>query len=154
LNQNTQAIAATIQALEVQRMTLNTLQGMNLSMGDLAQSLKIKPEAWPNAAAAFTAKPHTAQATAPKPAAKTKKTAKAAGPSAAPAVDPMQWWGALTQQFQDIAQKTMSDMQQQAKAAGMDGAAVPNTPNTPKAAAKSAPAAKTPARKRRSSPRA
>jgi hypothetical protein len=151
LNQNTQAIAATIQALEVQRMTLNTLKGMNLSMGDLAQSLKIKPEAWPNAAAAFTAKPSTAQAAAPKPAAKAKKAAKAAGPSAAPAVDPMQWWGALTQQFQDIAQKTMSDMQQQAKAAGMDGAAVAQPP---KAAAKSVPAAKTAARKRRASPRA
>ena len=47
LNQNTQAIAATIQALEVQRMTLNTLKGMNLSMGDLAQSLKISPRPGP-----------------------------------------------------------------------------------------------------------
>ena len=35
LNQNTQAIAATIQALEVQRMTLTTLKSMNVSMADL-----------------------------------------------------------------------------------------------------------------------
>ena len=63
LNQNTQAIAATIQALEVQRMTLKTLQDMNLSMGDLAQSLKIKPSAWPAAASAFAA--NTATASAP-----------------------------------------------------------------------------------------
>ncbi|NBY05229.1 MAG: hypothetical protein EBQ82_07555 [Betaproteobacteria bacterium] len=151
LNQNTQAIAATIQALEVQRMTLNTLQGMNLSMGDLAQSLKIKPDAWPNAAAAFTAKSGTASPSAPKPATKAKRTAKAAGASAAPGVDPMLWWGALTQQFQDIAQKTMSDMQQQAKAAGMDGAGLVHP--SP-AAANAAPAHQTATRKRRVSPRA
>ncbi|MEG1736136.1 MAG: hypothetical protein RR283_13860, partial [Comamonas sp.] len=38
LEQNGKALSATIQALEVQRMTLSTLQGMNVSMGDLAKS--------------------------------------------------------------------------------------------------------------------
>src|SRR5262245_41077892 len=42
LEQNGRALAATIQALEVQKMTLATLQGMNFSMGELAGALKVK----------------------------------------------------------------------------------------------------------------
>ena len=42
LEQNARMLAATIQALEVQRMTLSTLKTMNVQMGDLAESLKIK----------------------------------------------------------------------------------------------------------------
>ncbi len=38
LEQNGRALAATIQALEVQRMTLSTLKGMNVSMSELAKS--------------------------------------------------------------------------------------------------------------------
>ena len=59
LEQNTQAVAATIQALEVQRMTLSALQGMNVSMNDLAESLKVKPAAAPaqESEAAATGKP-------------------------------------------------------------------------------------------------
>ena len=38
LDQNLHALKATIQALEVQRMTLSTLQGMNLRMEDLAKA--------------------------------------------------------------------------------------------------------------------
>src|SRR6185436_3981763 len=43
LDQNSKALGATIQALEVQKMTLATLQGMNFSMGELANALKLKP---------------------------------------------------------------------------------------------------------------
>ena len=43
LEQNARMLAATIQALEVQRMTLSTLKSMNVQMGDLTESLKIKP---------------------------------------------------------------------------------------------------------------
>ena len=160
LNQNTQAIAATIQALEVQRMTLKTLQDMNLSMGDLAQSLKAKPSGWPTGASAFAASPPQAdaenpsptpkKATAPRAGAKGKPASSQASPGAA--VDPMQWWGALTQQFQHIAQKTMSDMQQQAKAAGMDvaghAASSPAPAKAKKAAAKKAAVRKRPTTKR------
>jgi hypothetical protein len=42
LDQNAKALAATIQALEVQKMTLATLQSMNFSLGDVASSLKSK----------------------------------------------------------------------------------------------------------------
>src|SRR5438270_7616029 len=43
LEQNARMLAATIQALEVQRMTLATLKTMNVPMADLTESLKIKP---------------------------------------------------------------------------------------------------------------
>src|SRR2546423_10257743 len=42
LDQNAKALGATIQALEVQKMTLATLKGMNFNMGDVANALKLK----------------------------------------------------------------------------------------------------------------
>ena len=42
LEQNSRALGATIQALEVQKMTLNTLKGMNFNIGDVANALKLK----------------------------------------------------------------------------------------------------------------
>ena len=41
LEQNVHALKATIQALEVQKMTLSTLQGMNVRMEDLAKIDKV-----------------------------------------------------------------------------------------------------------------
>ena len=106
LEQNARMLAATIQALEVQRMTLSTLKTMNVQMGDLAESLKIKSP--------------TARATAPTPApapapaaseAQRSPAPKKATPPATPgqAVDPMQWWGALTNQFAQLATNAMKD---------------------------------------------
>ena len=43
LDQNSKALGATIQALEVQKMTLATLKGMNFNMGEVAKALKLKP---------------------------------------------------------------------------------------------------------------
>ena len=42
LDQNSKALGATVQALEVQKMTLATLQGMNFNMGDVANAFKLK----------------------------------------------------------------------------------------------------------------
>ncbi|MDZ7937777.1 MAG: PhaM family polyhydroxyalkanoate granule multifunctional regulatory protein [Rhodoferax sp.] len=42
LEQNSRALGATIQALEVQKMTLATLTGMNFNLGDMANALKLK----------------------------------------------------------------------------------------------------------------
>ena len=42
LEQNARMLAATIQALEVQRMTLSTLKTMNVQMADLRDSLQIR----------------------------------------------------------------------------------------------------------------
>lgn len=154
LDQNSRALAATIQALEVQKMTLATLQGMNVSMGDVANAMKIKtadamasmagfagmggkatespatqvtpaPEADPAGSAgkvggmqfagleipprrAPTAAPAAEAEPTPPPAAPVTQEPVAA--PAAPVVDPMQWWGALTQQFQAIATQAMQEL--------------------------------------------
>ena len=42
LEQNCKALGATVQALEVQKMTLATLKGMNFNIGDMANALKPK----------------------------------------------------------------------------------------------------------------
>ena len=55
LDQNATALRATIQALEVQKMTLATLKGMNFNPPDLAQAFKPAAAA-PQAAASPPAK--------------------------------------------------------------------------------------------------
>jgi hypothetical protein len=127
LEQNAKLLGATIQALEVQRMTLSTLKTMNVQFNDLRDSLTIKPPAESGKAAkaappppAFAPKPASAPepaAAAPAPkrrsAAKAKDSAKAdkAGdaPSLFASIDPMQAWAALTQQFTQIAANAMKD---------------------------------------------
>jgi hypothetical protein len=129
LDQNSKALGATIQALEVQRMTLATLKGMNFNMGELANALKLKtPESM------FSGAPKAGDSTADTAdtSAKASKVASADAdnvpdaaeearparqktgkttdqPAATGVVDPMQWWGALTQQFQQIAATAMKD---------------------------------------------
>ena len=98
LEQNSRALTATIQALEVQKMTLAMLKGMNFSMADMANAFTIKtPEA-----PASSKKPTEA----PAPAAAQAEAASSPAPGV---IDPMQWWGALTQQFQQIAATAMSE---------------------------------------------
>lgn len=153
LDQNTRALSATIQALEVQKMTLATLQGMNLSMGDVANALKVKAtdtmagmaglaglaglggfggaSAKPDAAPAqppvapeparspaapapspyfFSPAPAPVPAPAPAPEVAPEPVAASAANAPAPGVvDPMQWWGSLTQQFQTIAANALKD---------------------------------------------
>src|SRR5689334_16684560 len=99
LEQNARMLGATIQALEVQRMTLSTLKTMNVQMSDLRESLTIRQ---PGAAAPEGASPKSA------PAKKSRKAGGAAEP-AVPPVDPMQWWGALTKQFTQLATTAMKD---------------------------------------------
>ena len=77
LEQNSRALSATVQALEVQKMTLATLKGMNFNIGEVANAPK-------------------------------SKTVKPVSTVSAP-VDPMQLWGALSQQFQQIAAGVMQD---------------------------------------------
>lgn len=104
LEQNGKALTATIQALEVQKMTLATLKGMDVTMADLAESLKVKP---PESPAAAPAAAHAGD--------QARQGEAAAGPApaaAAPAVDPLQWWSALTQQFQQIASAAMQQSAQ------------------------------------------
>ena len=100
LEQNARLLATTIQALEVQRMTLATLKGMNLPMAELSESLRIKPAPEAEPEPTPEAKAPVRRKAAPR--------GKAAAPAAA-AVDPMQWWGALTQQFTELAAQALKD---------------------------------------------
>jgi len=133
LEQNGHALKATIQALEVQKMTLSTLRGMNVRMEDLA-SVFTRPPSAPTPAPSFRAEPPAPEpepeeedeeqeeqevdepvAEAAEKAAPKSKPAKAAANGPADAVgviDPLQWWGALTQQFQQIASSAMQDASQ------------------------------------------
>ena len=115
LDQNATALKATIQALEVQKMTLATLKGMNFNMGDVANAFKLKVAdtvAGGVQGMADKAKTFAGLEVPPtsfgKKAAPVKATIKADAPAAG-VVDPMQWWGALTQQFQTIAADAMKD---------------------------------------------
>ena len=105
LEQNARVLGATIQALEVQRMTLATLQNMNMPMSDLSESLKIRPST-PAGAPAPSAE--TARAASPEPAAGREAAAATPGPAAG-GVDPMQWWTALTRQFTELAANALKD---------------------------------------------
>jgi hypothetical protein len=107
LEQNSRALGATIQALEVQKMTLATLKGMNFNIGDVANALKLRAAESVQSGvqrvserAASTAKSISDVATGNSgTAAKVSKAAAGVGSM----VDPLQLWGSLTQQFQQIA---------------------------------------------------
>ena len=149
LEQNAKMLGTTIQALEVQRMTLSTLKTMNVQMTDLRDAMKVAPVASAGAAASAAAgsvansfgadalmqaarnamgniagmakpaaaapEPQPAPEPAPAPAPKAKpkaepaKTADAPAVAASGVVDPMQWWGALTKQFTQLAATAMKD---------------------------------------------
>jgi hypothetical protein len=139
LDQNSKALGATIQALEVQKMTLSALKSMNFSMGDVANALKIKaadtlagftgsvaqppaqfagleipPRTYGNAApAAPEAEPEPTPVSPPAPRKTAAKKSAAASPAPGGVVDPVQWWGALSQQFQQIASNAMKDVARQ-----------------------------------------
>lgn len=106
LEQNARMLGATIQALEVQRMTLATLKSMNVPLADLRNSLKI---AVPAADAVLPDFAATIGQSAAIPAGKAAKKTVKAGQAAPPAVDPMQWWGALSQQFSQLATNAMKE---------------------------------------------
>jgi len=78
LEQNARTLGATIQALEVQKMTLSTLRSMNVKMADLQQVLgAMVPQG-------------------------------GAGPTTPQLADPLKWWGALTEQFQSLAAQALA----------------------------------------------
>ena len=118
LEQNTKAVLATVQALEVQLMTINTLKGMNMSMSEMAKGLQIKPQE--ERKEYFPQTPQTPQtpktpsdASVAKEKTKSDTTAqKDSHPQEAkPAVDPVAWWGSLSEQFSQIANQTFAEIQ-------------------------------------------
>ena len=156
LEQNSRMIEMTIQGMEVQKMTLSTLKGMNVSMDALRDSLK---------ATAPTPTATTAQPSSPAAAATAASTASAteAAPDAAAndLINPMRWWDALTQQFSHLAgqasqtaqtmgetvEASMQDMVAKAKANVAPVAAAAAEALKPAPAQPKATASKTPARK-------
>jgi hypothetical protein len=82
LEQNARMLGTTIQALEVQRLTLTTLQTLNLPLAQIGETMKIAPPE-------MAAPPAAAGAT----------------------VDPLKWWGVLTQQFSELAAGALKDGQ-------------------------------------------
>lgn len=111
LEQNARMIAMTIQGLEVQRMTLSTLKGMNVSMDALRESLKARATATTESAR---------QPEAEAPAAQNDTSDTASAEAGGQGINPMQWWDTLTQQFTSLAS--------QAAQAGVDvGSAATNT---------------------------
>jgi hypothetical protein len=159
LEQNARMLSATIQALEVQRMTLSTLRTMNVQMSDLRDSMMIRtPAAEPpqNAAPSWAraAEPEpepefdeepadeALAAAEPEPAAvEAAHEPRAEAAPAAAVVDPMQWWGALTKQFTELAAAAMQESVPkpavpQGAAARPGSAPAAPAKKTPKAAAK------------------
>jgi hypothetical protein len=136
LEQNAKMLSTTIQALEVQRMTLSTLKTMNVQMTDLRDAMKVAPVGSAGSAAvgsmaggfgadalmqaaknamgglaglgkAPPAAPEAAPAPEPAPASQAAEEAPAV--TASGVVDPVQWWSALTKQFTQLAAGAMKD---------------------------------------------
>ena len=156
LEQNAHAVKSTIQAMEVQRLTLTTLSTMNVNLKDMAAAFQktagadeaasasdgaataanplaafmpfakpfAKPFAWPGSAQEGDAAPAAPQTVAPEaasPESVTQAPAPAAADQAAGAgadgsdaalADPMGFWGALTQQFQNLAGAALQGAEQ------------------------------------------
>jgi hypothetical protein len=126
LDQNSKALGATVQALEVQKMTLATLKGMNFNMGDVANAFKLKAaDTVASSVHKVTKKASVASKTISEMAAEVEEAAEKAAAVAQPVaaaaaaglIDPMQLWGSLTTQFQQIA---ASALQEAGKTSAMD----------------------------------
>lgn len=154
LDQNSKALGATVQALEVQKMTLATLKGMNFNMGDVANAFKLKAADTVASSvqrvteqAASTAKTVADVASdAEDVARKVRKAAEPVASGAAGVIDPLHLWSALTQQFQSIAASAMKDASKHAALDLGKNMATSMAKETAKAARKT-PAKKAPAKK-------
>jgi hypothetical protein len=123
LEQNLMGLKATIQALEVQKMTLSTLESMNFSMADMAKAFtpKMSESATPATASnAFTSTTSATKEDADKNAASSaagETSSESANTETKSIVDPMAWWNGITAQFGQIANATLKDIQEQSEKA-------------------------------------
>jgi hypothetical protein len=111
LDQNSKALSATIQAMEVQKMTLATLRELNVNFGDLTRAGEAAAEKVSNGFAGFGI-PSVAEPAPPAESAPAAPESPGETRAQAPAekIDPVQWWGALQNQFQSIAANAMQDL--------------------------------------------
>ncbi|MFZ5527860.1 MAG: PhaM family polyhydroxyalkanoate granule multifunctional regulatory protein [Pseudomonadota bacterium] len=138
LEQNARMIGMTIQTLEVQRMTLQTLQGMKVPLDALRESLQAQatPPVSPTPSAAPAAKAASAGAGEDAAAGAndgSDDTPSADAPTPPPGVNPMQWWSTLTEQFSNLASQAV-----QAGQEAMSATARPAPTEAPAAPAKPA----------------
>ena len=85
-------------------MTLATLKGMNFNIGDVANALKLKAaESVHTGVQRVTERAASTAKTISDVATGTSNAGAKAAASVGSLVDPMQLWGSLTQQFQQIA---------------------------------------------------
>ncbi len=125
LEANARLTQATIQALEVQRMTLSALKTMNVDLGDLAGRMTEAMQAGAQAMGAAASSPAGGTRSAgksrpddpPEPAMEDGQELEAEpepqaadAASALPGVmDPMQWWNAVSQQFSQVATQALRE---------------------------------------------
>ena len=164
LENNARLIDATVQAMQVQKMTLATLKTMNVNLADISKSFT---GGGTSAGSRSSAKSSTSRnktefdlGQKPKAAAKTAASKPAATKAAAAEQEPeanalavqnaMQFWNGLTQQFGQITEQVLQD----SKAAAAQMAKTSKTASARSTlarrkttAAKKAPASKTTARK-------
>lgn len=153
LEQNARMIAMTIQGLEVQKMTLSTLKGMNVSMDSLRDALKARNTAADNAAAAASA---AASAAPPEPEPSPTAPPETAAADNTELINPMRWWDTLTEQFTHLASQasqtaqsvgtSMSDLLAQTHQGGTESSGTLK-PSARTAGPRAATAGKAPARK-------
>jgi hypothetical protein len=143
LDQNARALAATIQALEVQKMTLSTLKNMDVGMEDMSKAMQVNPAdfwaAWQTGGTSPAGKAAPAQAPEVDKPPQSSQAHQGTG-----TVEPTQWWHAVSQQFQDIAANALKDIA--AATAQANAAAERATTSSPvtKAAKTAAPAKQAP----------
>ncbi|THT95458.1 hypothetical protein E9531_17090 [Lampropedia puyangensis] len=143
LEQNGRALEATIQALEVQKMTLTTLKSMNAGAQQMAQAFTdgVK-ESTQRSTQAFDQSFASSESFASgvhgacvddradkraREASAEKATSDAAAHAQVIQAQAVQWWGALTEQFQAIATKALEDIGQNMAAAGQRMPSVDST---------------------------
>lgn len=125
LEQNARMIAMTIQGMEVQKMTLNTLKGMNVSLDSLRETLQARATPEPAAPEAPPVSRPEARA----------QDGESASPDSTQAdlINPMRWWDTLAQQFTTLAAQAAQPMAAAAQAAQ----AAAEAPATSKSTARS-----------------
>ena len=156
LEANARLTQATIQTLEVQRMTLSALKTMNVDLGDLAGRMTEAMQAGAQAMGAAASSPAggtrsagesrsddspaPARAVDQEPEAEPEPEAAGAASALPGVMDPMQWWNAVSQQFSQVATQALREspwpMPQGGAAAGVAGTSEPAPRSASKPAAR------------------
>ncbi len=153
LENNARLIDATVQAMQVQKMTLATLKTMNVKMADISKSFT-GGGSTSTGSSAKTTRNKTEFDLGQKPKAAAKSAAapepEAPAQNTQAVQNAMQFWNGLTQQFGQITEQVLHDSQAAAAQLAKNSTARKSSKTTPakKALAKKAAPIKSTARKR------